>query len=113
MSEPSPVALQPHRHHHFHAHFPIHLWHPVLGRSHSQRTGHLRGEGVQEENGLGHLRVELGDCRHAVPACDALQHSPAGQRQTVGVRKLYVQGCGGGGRQQPVHHGGDCNCVVH
>ena len=68
---------------------------------------------MQEEDGLRHLRAEPGHSGHAVPAGDALQHPPAGQRQTVGVRKLYVQGGGGGGREQPVHHSGDYYCAVH
>lgn len=113
MSDFNPPILQLRRHHHFHAHFPYNLWHPVLSWSYSQRAGHLRGESMQEENGFGHLRVESGNSRHAVLACDALQHSPAGERQTVGLWKLYVQSGRGGGCQQPVYHGGNCYSVVH
>lgn len=90
MSKFDPFVLQPHRPNHFHAHIAFDLRHPVRGGGHSQRTGHLRGESVQEENGVRHLRAELGHSRHAVLARDALQHSPAGQRQAVGLRKLYV-----------------------
>lgn len=100
-------------HRHLHAHFPDHLRHPVHGGGHRQRAGHLRGDGMQEENGLGHLRLESGDSRHAVFAGDALQHPPAGARQAVGLWKLYVQSGGGGGRQQPVHHSGNCYRAVH
>lgn len=90
MSELNSLVVQPHRHHHFHAHIPFHLRHPVLSWSYSQWTGHLRGGSMQEEDGIGHLRAELGNSGHALLACDAFQHSPAGQRQTVGLRKLYV-----------------------
>lgn len=113
MSELDTVALQSNRHHNFHAHFPFDLRNPVRSRSHRQWSGHLRGGGMQEEDGVRHLRVELGDSRHALLACDALQHSPVGQRQTVGLRKLYVQSGCGGGCQQPVHNCGDCYCAVH
>lgn len=88
--KPNFSTLQPHRHHHLHAYFPIDLRNPVHCGSCCQRAGYLRSGGMQEENGLGHLRAELGHSRHAVPACDALQHPPAGQGQAVGVRKLYV-----------------------
>lgn len=100
-------------HRHLHAHFADHLRHPVLGGGHRQRAGHLRGDSMQEENGLGHLRVESGHSRHAVFAGDALQHPPACPRQAVGLWKLYVQSGGGGGRQQPVHHSGNSNRAVH
>lgn len=90
MSELDPLALQSDRHHHVHAHIPFNLWHPVLSWSYSQRTSYLRGGSVQEENGIRHLRAEPGNSRHALPAGDALQHPPAGQRQTVGLWKLHV-----------------------
>lgn len=57
MSEFNSLALQSDRHHHFHAHIPFHLWHPVLSWSCCQRAGYLRGGSVQEENGIRHLRV--------------------------------------------------------
>lgn len=100
-------------HRHLHAHFADHLRHPVLGGSHRQRPGHLRGDGMQEENGRGHLRVEPGDSRHAVFAGDALQHPPIGPGQAVGLWTLHVQSGGGGRCQQPVHHSGNCYRAVH
>lgn len=90
MSDLNTPVLQLHRHHHFHAHIPYDLWYPVLSWSDSQRTGHLRGQSLQEENGFGYLRVESGNSGHAVFACDAFQHSSAGERQTMGLWKLYV-----------------------
>lgn len=57
MSEFNSLALQSDRHHHFHAHIPFHLWHPVLSWSCCQRAGYLRGGSVQEENGIRHLRA--------------------------------------------------------
>lgn len=96
-----------HRHHHFHAHFPVHLWHLVRRGSSGQRLGHLRGGCVQEKNGVGHLRAQLGHSRHAFPLGDAFQHPSAGPRQAVGLRELHVQGGGGGGCEQPVHHRGN------
>lgn len=113
MSELYFHTLQSYRHHYVHAHFPINLRHPLLSWSYSQWTGYLRGGGVQEENGFGHLRAELGHSRHAVPARDAFQHSPAGQRQAMGFRELYVQSGCGGGCKQPVYHSGHCYCALH
>lgn len=107
------AALQPRGHHHLHAHPALHLRDPVLGRGHRQRVGHLRGGGVQEEDGVGHLRAEPSHSRHALLAGHALQHPPAGPGPAVGVRELHVQGGGGGGRQQPVHHGGDRHGALH
>ena len=104
---------QPGRPRHFHAHIAFNLRHPVFSGSYSQWTGHLRGESMQEENGIRHIRAELSNSRHAVLAGDAVQHSPAGQRQAMGLWKLYVQSGGGRGCQQPVYHSGNCDCVVH
>lgn len=111
--DPTIPNLQLRRHHHFHAHFANHLWHLVRCGSYSQRTGDLRGEGMQEETCFGHLCIEPGYSRHAVLACDAFQHSPVGQRKAMGLWKLYVQSGCGGGRQQPVYHSGNCCRVVH
>lgn len=90
MSDLNTPILQLHRHHHFHAHTAHNLRHPVRSWGDRQRTGHLRGQSLQEENGFGYLRAESGHSGHAVLACDALQHPPAGERQTVGLWKLHV-----------------------
>ena len=97
MCEHDSVLTQLHRPGDVYAHIPVHIRHPVYYRSDRQRFGDLRSGDMQEEDGLGHLRAELGRRRYALLAGDALQHSPAGPGQTVGVRELHVQSCRGGG----------------